>query len=73
MEVYIVKQTNCREHEQVVRLLLRHDCWAGTICGVFEDRNTAIHLAREWNRKNRNLEYKLYYTVEKQTVREFKI
>ncbi len=73
MEIYILKITRYTEHEQVVKLLLPHDSWAGTICGVFEDRNTAIHYAREFNRKERNREKKLYYTVQKETVREFKI
>ncbi len=73
MEIYIIKLTSYLEHEQVVKFLLPHDCWAGTICGVFENKKTAIHLAREWNRKNRNLGYRQYFTVEKQTIRTFKI
>lgn len=69
----MIKICRYREHKQSLRLNLRHDCWAGVICGVYEDRNTAIHLAREWNRKERNRESRLYYTVEKETIRTFKI
>lgn len=73
MEIYILKITRYLEHKQAVELLLHHDCWAGTICSVFEDKNTALHYAREWNRKSRNMENRLYYTVEKDVIRTFKI
>lgn len=73
MEIYILKITRYLEHEQALRLNLRHDDWAGIICGTFKDRNTAIYLAREYNRKQRNRENRLYYTVEKDIVRTFKI
>lgn len=73
MAIYILKITRYLEHKRSVELLLPCDCWAGTILGVFADKNTAIHLAREYNRQERNLENRLYYTVVKETIRTFKI
>lgn len=72
MEIYILKITRYTEHKTALELSLPHDCWAGTICAVFDDKNTAIQYAREFNRKERNCEHRLYYTVQKETIRTFK-
>lgn len=73
MEIYILKITRYTEHKEAMRFLLPHDCWAGTICAVHGNRKTAIHYAREFNRKERNREHRLYYTVQKETIRTFEI